>query len=72
MSKARLLDQVRDRIQTLHYSIRTEQSYISWIKRFILFNNKRHPTDMGSLKLKSFSPFWLLNVMYLHQLRIRL
>jgi integron integrase len=54
MSKARLLDQVRDRIQVLHYSIRTEQSYISWIKRFILFNNKKHPADMGRLEIEAF------------------
>jgi len=39
----KLLDQVRDRIRAKHYSIRTEQSYIDWIKRYILFHNKRHP-----------------------------
>lgn len=54
MSKVRLLDQVRDRIQTLHYSIRTEQSYVSWIKRFIIFNNKKHPKDMGKLQIELF------------------
>ena len=54
MSKPRLLDQVRQRIQTLHYSIRTEQSYIGWIKRFILFNNKRHPKDMGKVEIELF------------------
>ena len=54
MSKSRLLDQVRDRIQTLHYSIRTEQAYISWIKRFILYNNKKHPKDMGRLEVEAF------------------
>ena len=54
MSKARLLDKVSDRIRTLHYSIRTEQSYISWIKRFIIFNNKKHPNDMGKLEIESF------------------
>jgi integron integrase len=54
MSKQRLLDQVRERIRTLHYSIRTEQSYVGWIKRFILFNNKKHPKDMGRLELEAF------------------
>ena len=54
MSQPRLLDQVRQRIQTLHYSIRTEQSYIGWIKRFILFNNKRHPKDMGKVEIELF------------------
>lgn len=54
MAKQRLLDQVRDRIRTLHYSIRTEQSYIGWIKRFIFFNNKKHPKDMGKLEVEAF------------------
>ena len=47
MAKQRLLDQVRDKIRTLHYSIRTEQAYISWIKRFILFNNKKQKKTKG-------------------------
>jgi site-specific recombinase XerD len=54
MSEPRLLDLIRDRIQTLHYSIRTEQSYISWIKRFILFNNKKHPKEMGKFEIEAF------------------
>ena len=54
MLEPRLLDLVRDRIQTLHYSIRTEQSYFGWIKRFILYNNKRHPKDMGRLEIEAF------------------
>jgi len=44
----RLLDQVRDRIRFRHYSIRTEQAYVQWIRRFILFHGKRHPGDMGA------------------------
>jgi integron integrase len=54
MDKPRLLDQVRDRIRTLHYSIRTEQSYTGWIKRFILYNNKKHPAEMGKLEIEAF------------------
>jgi len=50
----RLLDQVRDVIRFKHYSIRTEQSYISWIKRFILFHQKRHPRDMGADEVTRF------------------
>ncbi len=57
MSKARLLNQVRDRIQTLYYSIRTEPSYINEIKRFILFNNKKHPADMGRLEIEALLTF---------------
>ncbi|OGI44876.1 MAG: integrase [Candidatus Muproteobacteria bacterium RBG_16_64_11] len=45
--RPRLLDQVRDEIRLRHYSIRTEQTYLGWIKRFILFHNKRHPREMG-------------------------
>ena len=43
----RLLDQVRNLIRTRHYSLRTEDTYTGWIKRFILFHGKRHPKDMG-------------------------
>jgi hypothetical protein len=50
----RLLDQVRDRLRLKHYSIRTEQAYVGWIKRYIIFHNKRHPAEMGKLELESF------------------
>jgi integron integrase len=50
----RLLDQVREKIRLKHYSIRTEQAYISWIKRFILFHNKRHPNKMGKQEIEAF------------------
>ncbi len=50
----KLLDQVRDRIRLKHYSIRTERSYTSWIKRFILFHNKKHPKDMGVAEIEAF------------------
>ncbi|GBG14976.1 integrase [Novimethylophilus kurashikiensis] len=43
----KLLDQVRERLRTKHYSIRTETQYLHWIKRFILYHNKRHPREMG-------------------------
>ncbi len=47
VAQPRILDQVRDRIRTKHYSIRTEETYIGWIKRFILFHDKRHPAEMA-------------------------
>jgi len=50
----KLLDQVRDVLRLKHYSIRTEQSYVDWIKRFILFHNKRHPQDMGRAEIEAF------------------
>jgi len=50
----KLLDQVRETIRTKHYSYRTEQTYIDWIKRFILFHNKRHPRDMGADEVQAY------------------
>ena len=43
----KLLDQVRDKIRLKHYSLRTEQTYTDWIKRFVLFYHKRHLAVMG-------------------------
>jgi hypothetical protein len=43
----KLLEQMRDVLRTQHYAIRTEQAYVDWAKRFILFHRKRHPTAMG-------------------------
>jgi integron integrase len=50
----RLLDQVRDAIRLKHYSMRTEQSYVTWIKRYIFFHNKRHPKEMGAAEIEAF------------------
>ena len=50
----KLLDQVRDAIRLKHYSIRTEDAYADWIKRFILFHNKRHPAEMGAPEITAF------------------
>ncbi|MYM25300.1 tyrosine-type recombinase/integrase [Duganella sp. FT135W] len=50
----KLLDQVRDLIRTKHYSIRTEQAYVDWVRRFVLFHNKRHPAEMGKQELEAF------------------
>ena len=52
--KPKLLDQVKTHLRTLHYSRRTEQSYVSWIKRFILFNNKTHPEKLGKDDIRKF------------------
>ncbi len=53
-NKPKLLDQVRDVIRRKHFSIRTEQTYIDWIRRFILFHNKRHPREMGETEITAF------------------
>jgi integron integrase len=50
----KLLDQVRNLIRVKHYSIRTETQYVQWIKRYILFHNKRHPSEMGATEVASF------------------
>lgn len=50
----KLLDQVRDQLRLKHYSPRTEQAYIGWIKRYIIFHGKCHPNMMGKLELESF------------------
>ncbi|WP_432720099.1 phage integrase N-terminal SAM-like domain-containing protein [Jeongeupia wiesaeckerbachi] len=50
----RLLDQVRDRIRVKHFSLRTEQVYLGWIRRYILFHGKRHPRDMGKAEIEAF------------------
>jgi site-specific recombinase XerD len=50
----KLLDQVRDTIRLKHYSYRTEQSYVAWIRRYILFHNQQHPKEMGGAEVEAF------------------
>jgi integron integrase len=52
--KPKLLEQVRNKIRVRHYSIRTERTYLDWIKRFILFHNKKHPETMGAPEIEAF------------------
>ncbi|MGC2457436.1 MAG: phage integrase N-terminal SAM-like domain-containing protein [Gallionellaceae bacterium] len=52
--KSKLLDAVRDRLRFKHYSLRTEQAYVGWIRRFILFHRKRHPQEMGAEEVTAF------------------
>src|SRR5213595_2932626 len=53
-NKPKLLDQVRNVIRIKHYSSRTEQAYVDWIKRFILFHGKRHPGEMAEEEVAQF------------------
>ena len=53
-SQPKLLEQVRDAIRARHYSLRTEEAYVRWVKRFILFHDKRHPRDMGLQEVQQF------------------
>ena len=50
----KLLDRVRDAIRTRHYSFRTEEAYVGWIRRYILYHHKRHPADMGAADITQF------------------
>lgn len=50
----RLLDRVRHRLRARHYSLRTETAYVDWIRRFILFHDKRHPQDMAGPEVERF------------------
>lgn len=50
----KLLDRMREAVRLRHYSLRTEQSYVQWVRRFILFHDKRHPVMMGSPEVEAF------------------
>ncbi len=52
--EVKLLDRVREAIRTRHYSPRTEEAYIHWIRRFIVFHEKRHPREMGAPEISRF------------------
>jgi integron integrase len=54
MPPRKLLDQVSDALRRQHYSYRTEQAYVDWIKRYILFHHKRHPAEMGAPEVEAF------------------
>ncbi len=54
MPKSQLLEKMRMEIRLRHYSLRTEQSYIHWVRRFILFHNKRHPAEMGESEITAY------------------
>jgi integron integrase len=50
----KLLDQLRDALRTKHYSYRTEETYVDWARRYILFHDKRHPAEMGAPEIRAF------------------
>ncbi len=52
--RPRLFDRVRDAIRARHYSRRTEEAYLAWIRRYILFHGKRHPAEMGAAEMTQF------------------
>ena len=54
IARPRLLDRVRDAIARRHYSRRTEETYVHWIKRFIHFHGTRHPRELGETEVTAF------------------
>jgi integrase len=51
---SKLLEQVRDAVRTRHYSIRTEEAYLRWVRQYILFFDKRHPSELGAQDVSAF------------------
>ncbi len=49
-----LMEVIRDTLRTHHYSYRTEETYLKWIRRFIRFNGNQHPRDLGAVEIQSF------------------
>jgi len=54
VAKPKLLDQLREALRSRHYSYRIEQTYCSWVKRFIYFHNVRHPQEMAEPEITAF------------------
>ena len=54
LQSKRLLDQLRERIRYLHYSLKTEEAYLSWSRAYIRFHGVRHPKDMGAAEVEAF------------------
>ncbi len=57
MPGSKILEQIKEQIRIKHYSIRTEKSYVEWAKRFIIFNNKKHPLKMGEKEINDYLTF---------------
>ena len=54
LRSVKVLDQLRERIRYLHYSLRTEQAYVNWVRAFIRFHGVRHPATLGSSEVEAF------------------
>lgn len=61
MARSPFLESIRQVMRTKHYSIQTEKTYLLWIKRFILFNKKRHPNEMGEQEVTDFLTYLAVN-----------
>jgi Phage integrase, N-terminal SAM-like domain len=54
MPQPKLLEKYRERLRVKHYSLRTEDAYLHWVRRYIYFHGKRHPQEMGGSEVKAF------------------
>jgi integrase len=54
LKSTRLLDQLREQIRYLHYSLRTEEAYVFWVRKFVYFHGVRHPREMGQAEVEAF------------------
>lgn len=59
--KSAFLEKVREAIRVRHYSVRTEECYVEWVRRFILFHGKRHPVEMGASEVGEFLSYLALH-----------
>jgi site-specific recombinase XerD len=57
----KLLDRMRHAIRVKHYSLRTEKSYVHWVRRYIFYHNKRHPQEMAEKEVESFLSHLAMN-----------
>lgn len=64
LRSARLLDQLRERLRYLHYSLATEKVYLYWVRFFIRWHGVRHPRDMGAPEVEASSACWRRNARY--------
>ena len=60
LRSVKVLDQLRERVRYLHYSIRTERAYVHWVRAYIRFHGLRHPATMGGAEVEDFLS-WLAN-----------
>uniref|UniRef100_UPI001D0ED337 phage integrase N-terminal SAM-like domain-containing protein n=1 Tax=Klebsiella pneumoniae TaxID=573 RepID=UPI001D0ED337 len=58
LRSVKVLDQLRERIRYLHYSLPTEQAYVHWVRAFIRFHGVRHPATLGSSEVEAFLSRW--------------
>ncbi len=58
LRSVKVLDQLRERIRYLHYSLPTEQAYVHWVRAFIRFHGVRHPATLGSSEVEAFLSCW--------------